>query len=546
MNGKIKQTAGLAAAAALLTPLASAPSVVNAPEASADAWRDTQYYLEDYGIEDAWETTRGEDVTIAVLDTGVDSDHPTLEGAVVDGTDISGAGDGDGGPVEDQMAAWHGTSVASLAAGRGHEPTDDEVEEAPGEGGTGEYEDLSDEEWEEVLDELEEDFQEIYGDDWEDIVQDIYGEDWREEIRDDLEQMGTSGLEQMGTSGLTAEGLAPATSGAVVPQAPAPADEEDEESGGDDDSSDEDGDDDDSGGLIGVAPEADVISASLLLADSNPHGPNADDQIAEAVMWAVDNGADIINMSVGSGTQEWPESWDEAFLHAAENDVLVVASAGNRGAGHMSAGAPATIPGVLAVAGLDEDRNISEDASTQGIAVDIAAAGERVPGGDLDGGYHLWDGTSAAAPIVSGAAALVMAAHPDLSAPEVMHRLVETADPEDGDDGIDPKYGHGVLNVDQAVNSEDVPEFNENDYDTLEEWIRVHRRDDDASGGHEDIPEGSSVEAGPEGDPRERPQASEAQTVQDWAGPAVLGTSALLAIAVIAVAAVHLSSRRKG
>lgn len=147
---------------------------------------------------------------------------------------------------------------------------------------------------------------------------------------------------------------------------------------------------------------------------------------------------------------------------------------------------------------------------------------------------------------MAGAAALVMAAHPDLSAPEVMHRLVSTADPENGDDEIDPEYGHGVLNVDQAVNSDDVPEFDEDEYDTLEEWIRVHRRDDDASGGHEDIPEGSSVEAGPEGDPRERPQAAEAQTVQDWAGPAVLGGAGLLAVAVIAVAAVHLSPRRKG
>ncbi|GGE65239.1 S8 family peptidase [Nesterenkonia cremea] len=528
MNGKIKQTGGLVAAAALLTPLASAPSVVNAPDASADAWRDAQYYLEDYGIEDAWDTTRGEDVTIAVLDTGVDADHPTLEGVVVDGTDVSGAGD-DGSPVEDQMAPWHGTSVAALAAGRGHEPTDDELEEAPEQGedlGEGDYEDLTEEEWDEVFEELEEELEMIYGDEWEEIIEDMYGENWREEIRDDLENMGTSGI--------TAEGVAPASSDLLTSTSLIPADDEDDDG------------DDDSGGLIGVAPEADILSASLLLADSNPHGSDAEEQIAEAVVWAVDNGADIINMSVGSGAVEWPESWDDAFMHAAENDVLVVASAGNRGSGHMSAGAPATIPGVLTVAGVDEDRNISEDASTQGIAIDLAAAGERIPGADLEDSYHLWDGTSAAAPIVAGAAALVMAAHPDLSAPEVMHRLVSTADPENGDDEIDPEYGHGVLNVDQAVNSDDVPQFDEDEYDTLEEWIRVHRRDDDEAGGHEDIPEASSVEASPEGDPRERPQASEASTVQDWAGPAVLGAAGLLTIAIIAVAAVHLSSRRKG
>lgn len=526
MNGTIKRAGGFVAAAALLTPLTSAPSVINAPEAAADAWRDSQYYLEDYGVYDAWETTRGEDVTIAVLDTGVDDSHPVLEGAVVDGTDISGAGDDSGSPVEDQMAAWHGTSVASLAAGRGHVPTGDEPDELPEDGaGSGEYEDLTDEEWEEVLEEIEQELEEIYGEDWEEEVQEIYGEDWEEQIREELEQMGTSSI--------TSSGLAPASSSTLTPDTLAPADNEE-------------GDEEErSAGIIGVAPEADILSASLLLADSNPYGPNADDQIAEAVIWAVDNGADIINMSVGSGTQEWPESWDEAFMHAVENDVLVVASAGNRGSGHMSAGAPATIPGVLTVAGLDEDRNVSEEASTQGIAIDIAAAGEQLPGADLNGDHHLWDGTSAAAPIVSGAAALVMAAHPELSAPEVMHRLVQTADPESGDDGVDPEYGHGVLNVAEAVNSDDVPEFNQDDYETLEEWIRVHRRDDDEGGGHTDIPEDSGVEAGPEGEPRERPQASEARTVQDWAGPAVLGAASLLVIAVIAVAAVHLNSRRK-
>lgn len=458
----------------LLGPASAVGAVSHAPPAQADMWRDYQFWLEDYGVEEAWDTTRGDGVTVAVIDTGVDGSHPALEGAVIGGTDVSGGGGSSGGPVE-QTTTEHGTLVASLLAGRGQP-----AEEAPeGE----DLEALSDEEWDEWFDDFEADLEETYGEDYED------------DIDVDLEEFYQT------------------REFPIDDQVDAEDEESPDEENGD--AEEQDGEEGERpAGVVGVAPAAELLSISLVLEDPNPYGPGTEDQIAQAVTWAVDNGADIINMSIGSGTQEWPETWDDAFLHAEQNDVLVVAAAGNRAAGHFSVGAPATIPGVLSVAGVDEERNISEDSSSQGIAIDVAAASEPLAGAMPGGGYAAWEGTSGATPIVAGAAALVMSAHPELSAPQVKHRLLSAADSA-GSEGIDPEYGHGVLNVAQAVTGS-VPEFNPDDAETLEEWIQVHRRaESDEENQHTDIPDDSGVVAGPEGEPRQapkRPRPAESRT----------------------------------
>ena len=99
--------------------MASLASVLVATPAHADAVRDQEYWLKEYGIEAAWKTTKGAGVTIAVIDTGVDGTVKELVGAVTGGTDFSGQGSPNGQkPVGDENPA-HGTLVASLAAGRG-------------------------------------------------------------------------------------------------------------------------------------------------------------------------------------------------------------------------------------------------------------------------------------------------------------------------------------------------------------------------------------------------------------------------------------------
>lgn len=325
------------------TLIALTPGVV----AWADEVRDRQYWLGQYGIEQAWEVTRGAGVTIAIIDTGVDSSHRDLAGVVVGGTDVSGIGSPDGQTPVGQ-GSEHGTMVASLAAGRGN-------------------------------------------------------------------------------SG--------------------------------------------SGGVIGSAPEASVLSISMAFQGATQ---SADDQIARAVVWAVDNGADVISLSLTRNTRDWPTSWDEAFLYAESRDVVVVAAAGNRGSGTEAVGAPATMPGVLTVGGLTQSGEASARASAQGITLGVMAPSENLVGALPGDRYALWDGTSGATPIVAGIVALVRAAHPDLDAANIINRVLATARPQTATTP-DPLYGYGIIDAYAAVTASVSPVAT-NPLGTLEEWIVLYRR----------------------------------------------------------------------
>jgi subtilisin family serine protease len=227
--------------------------------------------------------------------------------------------------------------------------------------------------------------------------------------------------------------------------------------------------------MIGVAPEAELLSVSI---DISGRTVPVKDQIAEAVRWSVDNGADVINMSLTTNTLEWDPSWDNAFLYAFEKDVVIVVAAGNRGSGTTRVGAPATIPGVLTVGGVDPSGIASVEASTQGITIAVSAPSERLIGVSADGTLVQWNGTSGAAPIVAGIAALVRSAHPDLDANNVLNRLISTATPAVGvTSHPDPLYGYGLVNAAAAVTAQ-VPTVSTNPVGDLAEWIRLYRRAD--------------------------------------------------------------------
>ncbi|WP_240034767.1 S8 family serine peptidase [Glaciihabitans arcticus] len=333
---------------ALAVLVAAALVLVGEVPAQADSIRDREYWLSGYGIREAWKTTKGAGVTIAVIDTGVDGSHPDLKGAVVGGADFSSQGSSNGQTPVGSDGSSHGTMVAALAAGRGQ---------------------------------------------------------------------GTSGV-------------------------------------------------------IGAAPAASVLAISIGFGTNN----TSDDQIAKAVRWAVDNGADVINMSLTRNTLDWPTSWDDAFLYAMEKDVVVVAAAGNRGSGTTQVGAPATMPGVLTVGGVDRNGAASWDASSQGITIGVSAPSEQLVGAVPGGGYVLWDGTSGATPIVAGVVALVRAAHPELDAASVINRIVKTAK-DAGKKGADPIYGFGLMDASAAVSAK-VPAVAANPMGDLAEWIRIYRRAD--------------------------------------------------------------------
>lgn len=228
-----------------------------------------------------------------------------------------------------------------------------------------------------------------------------------------------------------------------------------------------------SDGVIGVAPEAKLLSVSVAFGES-PGDISSDDQIAKAVRWSVDHGASIINMSLTRNSLQWPTSWDDAFGYAFDNDVVVVAAAGNRGGGTAEVGAPATIPGVLTVAGVDRRGKASFDASSQGMTIAVSAPSEDLVGAMPGFGYASWDGTSGAAPLVSGLVALVRARYPDLDAANVINRIISTARPVGGKEHS-AIYGYGLIDAYAAL-TEDVPHVDENPMGDLQEWIRLYRR----------------------------------------------------------------------
>ncbi|MGM0929866.1 MAG: S8 family serine peptidase [Actinomycetota bacterium] len=368
-----------AKAISLGSAMAVLGSLMLAGPAHADSTRDKQYWLDSYGIRAAWDESQGEGVKVAVIDSGVDSTHPDLKGAVVGGTDVSGSGDPNGQRGIGQTPE-HGTLVATLLAGRGHAPDEDKKDD----------------------------------------------KDDKDEKKDKESKPKDKGI-GAGTDG-----------------------------------------------VIGVAPKAQILTASTWLGTPNPSGVGVDEQIPAAVRWAVDNGAQVINMSLTSSSTSWPESWDAAFLYAEQHDVVVVAAAGNRAGGTEQSGAPATIPGVLTVAGLNRDGEASQEASAQSIVIGVAAPAENLVGGLPGGRYADWSGTSGATPLVSGVAALIRSKHPDMSAAQVINRIISTAK-DSGVPGHDPIYGYGVLNAEAALNAE-VPEVAANPLGSIAQWITVHRR----------------------------------------------------------------------
>lgn len=235
-------------------------------------------------------------------------------------------------------------------------------------------------------------------------------------------------------------------------------------------------------GVVGVAPRAKLLSASVWLGANMPSG--ASDQraeVAKAVRWAVDKGASVINLSLGWNDPSWPTSWDSAFRYAAKHDVVVVACVGNRSQGATQAWSPSTIPGVIGVTGLRKNGTVSKAESAPGIAVDLAGPGENIPVSWYRGGYANAEGSSFATPVVAGAAALIRAAHPHMSAANVINRLYVTARPVKDHHGTtsagrpDPLVGRGRVDVGAAVTKK-IPSVTANPDGSLSQWITMHRR----------------------------------------------------------------------
>ena len=168
------------------------------------------------------------------------------------------------------------------------------------------------------------------------------------------------------------------------------------------------------------------------------------DDVAAAIVYAADNGAQVINMSWGDTVNAF--IIEDAVAYAYARGCVMVAAAGNAGA--VGSWYPAGLKTVISVAWLTKERQLNGD-SNFGATIDIAAPGDEILSTYLNGGYQNSSGTSIAAAHVSGVAALVRAAHPDYTNAEVRETLVRTADPL----FISGLVGAGSLNAYAALTS---------------------------------------------------------------------------------------------
>ncbi|MGI5424686.1 type VII secretion-associated serine protease mycosin [Streptomyces sp. CA-179760] len=321
-------------AGALGVLLAASLVLLPAPAAHADSIRAQQWALEAMHTQEAWQTTKGEGVTVAVLDTGVEADHPDLIGNVLTGKDLVGFG------AEPGERAWarHGTAMAGIIAGHGHGPGNAD-------------------------------------------------------------------------------------------------------------------------GVLGIAPEAKILPVRVILEDGDPSRAKArstrGNALAEGTRWAADHGADVINLSLGDDSASaHPEpTEDSAIQYALKKGVVVVASSGNGGEKGDHISYPAAYPGVIAATAVDR-AGTRASFSTRRWYATVSAPGVDVVIADPDHKYYEGWGTSAAAAFVSGAAALVKAAHPDLTPAQIKSLLEDTARNAPVG-GRDDSRGFGFIDPAAAIKAAD-------------------------------------------------------------------------------------------
>jgi subtilisin family serine protease len=221
--------------------------------------------------------------------------------------------------------------------------------------------------------------------------------------------------------------------------------------------------------MDGIAPSVRIMPIRAV-----PDGDERDKDVANAIRYAVDNGAQIINMSFGKGYSPGKNLVDDAVKYAEARGVLMVHAAGNDGADldeegnfpnkYYQDGGESSLWIEVGASNWDEADELAASFSNySGRKVDVFAPGVEIYSTVPDNDYQRNQGTSMAAPVVSGLAALVMAYYPQLTAAQVRQIILESATRfpsqqvvEPGDDGGRRAFSElsvtgGIVNAYEAL-----------------------------------------------------------------------------------------------
>ncbi|MGW1174308.1 type VII secretion-associated serine protease mycosin [Kitasatospora sp. NPDC002543] len=321
--GRTNARARWRATAAALVAAGIVVGPIAAPAFAAGVIRDDQWHLDAMRAPEMWNTSKGENVTVAVIDGGFKLDHPDLVGQFLQGKDFSGSPGGVG-----SSANGHGTEMASLIAGTGKS-----------DGGKGAY------------------------------------------------------------------GLAPHAK--ILPL------------------------------KIANGSERGVVSAEFL------------DQIGQAVTYAVEQGAKVINISQGTAavttTPADVEKLNKTLAWARAKGALVVSSVGNSGNDGNIVEYPGALPNVVGVGASDRNGTVTAE-SERGPQVALVAPGvDMIAACTGATGYCKSHGTSDATALVSASAALVWSLHPDWTGNQVLRVLINTAGKANDASGRNDLIGYGAV-----------------------------------------------------------------------------------------------------
>ncbi len=213
-------------------------------------------------------------------------------------------------------------------------------------------------------------------------------------------------------------------------------------------------------GVIGVAPEAKLLSIRVIPDRADPrygayeHEPELQIQqsLANGINYAVANGAQVISMSIGYSAPSTVVR--KALLNAFSHRVVVVASAGNSGGapshdGQAPESFPADYPGVISVGAVNSGGAVAGFSSSN-LSVQVAAPGVNVPAQGRDGQYWYVSGTSPACALVAGVAALIKSRYPGL-APDLVARALTSSTSDRPSGRYDSQVGFGIVDAAAAL-----------------------------------------------------------------------------------------------
>ncbi len=332
------------------------------------AWA-AQWGTQRIGTEKTWEQTRGDsDITVGVIDTGIDYDHPDLRGQYW----INPAEDANG---DGFFQPWPRSELQN--------------------GQSGDFDGVDNDGNGFVDDVIGYDFVDQPG------AGNAAGGDYRDNDPDPYDDMG---------HGSSVAGIiAAATDNGI--------------------------------GIAGVAPDCRIMTLRAF----DARGIGAESDVARALAYAVANDVRVVNMSFGDVI--YSRVLRDVIRWAYARRVVLIASAGNAQSSALHY--PSAYDETISVSATAQN-DVLAGFSNFGQSIDIAAPGSDILTTDREGRYVGFYGTSAAAPLASGVAALVLSRHPEFTPEDVRGVLIASAE-DLGTRGWDERYGAGLLRADRAV-----------------------------------------------------------------------------------------------